>query len=135
MRYSVNLASRDIAREIWCIIVPVRPNTNRAWPYGFIPYENNRAAREVQAHIDQFNQSVGIQLFQPRGTEANYVKFTTLGHGSSPIGYQDVPNQMITVKGRDDPRTTLHEMGHAAGLGHEHFHSQFPIRNAAVRNE
>ena len=110
--------------------MPVRLINLVSWPNSTIPYENDATAKSVSLAIDQFNREVGFDLFVPRADESHYAQFLVQMVHDSPMGCQSTGMQKILIAGPQKPWTTLHEMGHCAGLGHEHFHSAYPLQTA-----
>src|SRR5262245_420017 len=87
------------------------------WPFGYIPYEENDHARQLEGHIAQFNREVGFGLFLPRRGESNYAELKIDTQGESPIGCQG-GRQVIRVRNdHTQHHSALHEMAHCAGLG------------------
>ena len=99
------------------------------WPNGVIPYEipsgvSQADRRVVMQAINEVNSSTNLTLRRKTGSDTDYVRFDLSPSHiySSYIGR--VGNQQtITVRtGGSHPRKgkIIHEIGHAAGLYHEH---------------
>ena len=105
-----------------------RNGKNRLWKNLTIPYEIDctfvcNSKERLLAMINEWNDSRMVIKYKPRNGEDDYVSFTETadGGGSSYVGCIKEGMQLIEMdldaKGND---TILHEMGHAAGLSHEH---------------
>jgi len=115
--------------------VSVRRNDVVPWPNRCIPYKDDAVARSVHASIDDFNRQIGFPLFIPRAAEEHYATFVQMGSGVSAMGYKRIPEQKIFFPEVSKTFVIMHEMTHCVGLGHEHFHSTFPIRDEGVMNK
>jgi hypothetical protein len=66
--------------------------------------------------------------------ETEQIIFQYSSQGESAIGSSGNPSQPVRFHENDqigaEYKTLHHEMGHCLGLGHEQFHSQFPLRAA-----
>ena len=102
---------------------------NRLWKDLTIPYEIDDtfvcdSKQRLLAMINEWNDSRMVIKYKPHRGERDYVSFTETasGGGSSYVGcVKDGEAQLIKIdldaKSND---SILHEMGHAAGLKHEH---------------
>ncbi len=97
------------------------------WPDGVIPYEiepgfTERALQDIQEAIHEWNSKTVITLAQ-RTTEADYVRFLPRGGRlcSANLGRKG-GEQAIWLVSPDgcSVSATVHEIGHAVGLDHEH---------------
>jgi len=79
--------------------------------------------------IEYFNRKVGKMIFVSHWlNEADYVRFTIGTQGQCMVGKQGGA-QNLNYSANDLYRI-YHEMGHSLGLGHEFFHSNWPLKNA-----
>jgi hypothetical protein len=92
----------------------------KRWHKGTIPYVcDNAGAKEL---VTDFNKCLGVDLFVARTNEADYVSITIGSAGNSEIGRKGGEQKLAA---RDGSKASLwHEMGHAAGMGHEYFHTK-----------
>ena len=102
---------------------------NYLWKNLTIPYEIDDtfvcdSKQRLLAMINEWNDSRMVIKYKPHDGEVDYALFTETANrgGSSHVGcIKDGEEQLIKidldVKGND---SILHEMGHAAGLHHEH---------------
>lgn len=80
----------------------------------------------VMARIYEFNERVGKQVFYPKSMnkDVDYVQFSlSSSHASCKIGRRG-GMQMLSFKKTCE--SIWHEMGHACGLCHEHYHDKSP---------
>ena len=114
----------------------------RLWPGGVIPYEIDRAGLNpdlvgvIEEAIDYFNRHTVLR-WVPRTTEEGYVVFRELVgrpfvRGLAHLGTNGGPSSIWIKQGRAEfsdpnnpfrlrwPFVVIHEMGHTAGLLHEH---------------
>ena len=104
----------------------------RLWPGGVIPYEIDDVGLDpelvgvIEEAIDNFNSSTVLRWI-PRTTEQVYVRFIDLVDGSAAgrahLGALPGESNIWisqTIHRRSWPGVVHHEMGHAAGLFHEH---------------
>ena len=124
--------STKLLREAW----PDRrdlaaPEDAPLWPDGIIPYVieagfTDKALNDIELAIQEWNTKTVITLVQ-RKTEPDYVRFQPRGfRPSEPYCRANLGRkggeQSIWLSGPDGcgVGTTIHEIGHAVGLGHEH---------------
>ena len=96
------------------------------WPNGVIPYVidagfTEQGMRRIRTAIEEWNTETVINLVE-RTTESDYVKFLPAGGGCrSRIGRAG-GEQSLWLSDADgcSVSSTIHEIGHVAGLLHEH---------------
>ena len=102
-----------------------------AWDAGIIPYSIDPTlpdAWRVELAVDRINQATDLNLVE-RTTESDYLVFEPdPSECASRIGRVGGP-QVVRLSSWCDPSDVLHEIGHAAGLVHEH---QRPDRDQHV---
>lgn len=95
--------------------------TQFRWPGGVIPYTidpdlpNQDRVTDAIAH---WHSRTGVS-FIPRTDEQNFVTFRPGEGCSSSVGMRGIGEQFITLASGCDKGSTIHEIGHAAGLWHE----------------
>lgn len=97
---------------------------NRTWPRGVIPFTINAgftqtALNQINAAINQWNTNTVVRLV-PRTSQTAFVTFRTSSTGcSSSVGRTGL-QQFINLPSQGcGTGSTIHEIGHAAGLWHE----------------
>jgi hypothetical protein len=107
-----------------------RTGTRWRWPNGVIPYTINEEdfppgdtgeRRAIRAAVDEWNTRTTITI-QPRRGEANYIEFVRAdeaGACSSDVGRRQFPGAQ-QIPCNPGSGALVHEIGHAAGLFHEH---------------
>ena len=95
------------------------------WPDGVIPYVidpgfTEQALRDIQTAIDHWNVKTVITL-KPRMTEPDFVRFQPVWACRADLGRKG-GEQSIWLRSSNGCgiRSTIHEIGHAVGMGHEH---------------
>jgi PKD repeat protein len=92
------------------------------WPGGIVPYEidgglpNQSRATDAMTQVEQ--ETNGVH-FVPRTSEANYIRFVSSDGCSSEIGMIGGA-QNINLADGCSTGNTMHEIGHALGMYHEH---------------
>ena len=94
---------------------------------GQVPFETDNSW--VLDGIAAFNKAVNKNLWIPRTNEANYVTFKKAEHHRSDIGKKGGKQ---SVDYSESLTTLHHEMCHALSLGHENFHTKWPLRGAVL---
>ena len=97
------------------------------WPNGTIPYEidNSFTSGErsnILSAIAHVNENTLLDI-RTRSGDANYIRFIkdpTMVGGLSFVGYQAMGAQEIRFQTNFSLNGMIHEIGHAAGLYHEH---------------
>ena len=104
---------------------------NSLWPDGIIPYEiepgfSARALQDIEEAIHEWNSRTVLTLVE-RTTESSYIHFrprssTPSGFScSAAVGYRDGPRGVwLRTPQGCGVSATIHEIGHSAGLRHEH---------------
>ena len=100
--------------------------TRYRWPGGMMPYVIDPAIAYSQTVLDaiaHWNEKLaGVVRIAPRTTEANYVQFK---HNTTPVcsayvGMLGYGMQAVNLSSACGFGATVHEIGHALGLFHEH---------------
>ena len=92
------------------------------WPGGVIPYQidPNQENPNILAAIEHWEQNTPIR-FVERTTQENWVFFTTgVDNCASHLGMIGGQQSIFSPGQRCDLKDTVHEIGHAVGLLHEH---------------
>ena len=92
----------------------------RLWPGGIIPYviDPDLENPHVPVAIQHWNENTVIQLVE-RTDQPNWVRFEP-GRGCSAEVGMVGGEQTVSLSKRCSPGDVVHEIGHAAGLWHEH---------------
>jgi Astacin (Peptidase family M12A) len=113
------------------------------WPSGPIGYviesTGNLTNDWVTIGIQRFNAAVGRDVFIPaQSGQTAQVRFVYSQHGESDIGFTGKTPQAVhyheSVTPGAEYKTLHHEMGHCVGLGHEQFHSGYPLRGDLMKD-
>ncbi|MBT2326506.1 hypothetical protein J7E62_29770 [Variovorax paradoxus] len=102
------------------------------WPGGIVYYFKHKSVRDntmlntfVEDALKDWRELTNVR-WEERTTQKDYVRFELdndiPGNGQSKLGRQG-GRQWIKLRGSASKATVIHEMGHAAGLYHEHTRS------------
>jgi hypothetical protein len=112
-------SSKDGTREGVAI-----DGTAHRWPGGRVAYTidprlpNPQRVLDAVAHWNQ--QLSGYITIVPRTSEAAYLTFVPSSGCSSYVGFRNVAAQAVNLADGCSTGNTIHEIGHALGLYHEH---------------
>ncbi len=112
-------SSKDGTREGVAI-----DGTAYRWPGGRVAYTidprlpNPQRVLDAVAHWNQ--QLSGYITIVPRTSEAAYLNFVPSSGCSSYVGFRNVAAQAVNLADGCSTGNTIHEIGHALGLYHEH---------------